>query len=213
MTKLAQHRKGLILGLVAALLALPVLAADKPGKDQTRRLEQQLRAAQQEKNRLTQEKTDTENKLKDVEGKVTEAEKRAEGASARSARLNKELDAAKADIATDKAEKEALAAKLAESERKVTELRNEKQRVEVALAGHKKALGDCQARNARMYDLGNELLDKYEKKGCLDSALQAEPFTRLKRAQIEKMVEEDRERLDNEQLLPPRGAGAAESAR
>jgi chromosome segregation ATPase len=209
MTKIAQHRKGLILGLAAVLLALPVLAADKPGKDQTRHLEQQLRAAQQEKNRLTQEKTETETKLKDVQGKVTDAEHRADAAGARSSRLNKELDAAKADIAAGKAEKEALAAKLAETERQVTELRNEKQHVEVALTGHKKALGDCQARNARMYDLGNELLDKYEHKGCFASVLQAEPFTGLKRAQIEKMVEADREKFDKEQILPTSGAEAA----
>jgi len=51
-----------------------------------------------------------------------------------------------------------------------------------------------------MYKLGNDLLNKYEEKSCFSSVLQAEPFTGLKRAQIEKMIEEDREKLDKDQL-------------
>ena len=51
-----------------------------------------------------------------------------------------------------------------------------------------------------MYKLGFELIDRYENKSFLTSALQAEPFTGLKRAQIEKMAEEERERFDKERL-------------
>lgn len=195
MTTSERWQKGWLAGLAALLLAFPASAADKPAKDQTRRLEQQLRAAMRQK-------TETEAKLTEVQGKVTEAESRADAAGARSARLAKALETAKADIATGQAEKEALAAKLSETERQLAQLKNEKLRVDADLAAHKKTLGDCRTRNARMYDLGTELLGRYERKSCLDSALQAEPFTGLKRAQIEKMMEEDRERLDKEQILP-----------
>jgi len=190
----------------ALLLAQPAPAADK---DQTKHLQQQLRAAQQEKNRLSQEKSDAENRLKEVEAKASDAEHRADAAGARGARLNKELEATRGELATTRADKDALAAKLADAEHKLAELRLDRQRLELALSGEKKAHGDCRGRNARMYELGNELLDRYEQKGCFTSALQAEPFTGLKRAQIEKMIEADRERLDKDQILPATAAGSA----
>ena len=208
MTARASRRLLPFLPVAAALLiTLPALAADKVDKDQAKHLQQQLRAAQQDKNRLTQEKADAESKLKDVEAKVADAQHSAQAAGARSARLNKELEATRGELATTKAEKEALAAKLADAERKLAELRLDKQRLDLSLSGEKKAHGDCRGRNARMYELGNELLDRYEQKGCFTSALQGEPFTGIKRAQIEKMVEADREKLDKEQILPPTGAG------
>jgi hypothetical protein len=84
--------------------------------------------------------------------------------------------------------------------------------MEAALAKLKTGLSGCWERNDRMYKLGNELLVKYEQKSCFTSALQAEPFTGLKRAQIEKMVEEDREKFDKDQLLPAQVPGAATPA-
>ena len=62
------------------------------------------------------------------------------------------------------------------------------------------ALAASRERNERMYRLGFELIDRYENKGVWTSALQAEPFTGLKRAQIEKMAEEDRDKFDKERL-------------
>lgn len=194
------------------LLTLPVMAADRSSKESAaaRRLEQQLRAAKQEKDQLTQEKTGLEGQLKEAQAKAAEAHHRNQSASARNAELAKELDGARASIAAAAADKEALAAKLAETERKLGELRLDKQRVDLALAGEQKTHGECRARNANMYALGNELIDRYEHKTCSDAMLQTEPFTGIKRAQIEKMIEQDRERLDKNQILSAPGTNAAQ---
>lgn len=211
------YRNWLIFTITAALVALPALAGDQPGKDQTKRLQQQLRKAEQEKSQLAQQKTETESQLKEAQGKASDAERQANAASHRNARLNKELEASKAEkealAIASKADHAALEGKLAETERKLAEQRLERQQLEVALARQKTALSGCSERNARMYEIGNELLDKYEQKGCLSSVLQGEPFTGLKRAQIEKMVEEDREKLDKDQLLPAQGEKVAAPAR
>jgi hypothetical protein len=37
----------------------------------------------------------------------------------------------------------------------------------------------------------------YEKKSCFDSSLQREPFTGLKRVEIENAIEDMREKLDS----------------
>jgi septal ring factor EnvC (AmiA/AmiB activator) len=202
-------RNPLLIVVATLLMASPAISADKPGKE-TRRLQQQLRAAEQEKSQLAQQKSELETQLKAAQDKASDAVSRADSAESRNARLNKELKATKAELvaltASSKAEQATLSAKLGETEHKMAEQRqvfdNEKHQMDDASTPLRTALSGCQERNGRMYVLGNELLDKYEKKSCFTSALQAEPFTGLKRAQIENMIEEDREKFDKDQLLP-----------
>jgi chromosome segregation ATPase len=222
MRSVTTYRVWLVFGMIAVLVVLPARAADKPDKyqAQTRRLQQQLRAAEEEKGQLAQQKADAESQLKDAQRKAVDAQRRADAVTGMNSRLSKELETIKAEkeaLATaSKAEQAALAAKLAETERKLVEQRlaygAEKQQIEAVLAKYTAALTGCRERNDRMYKLGNELLEKYEHKSCFTSVLQAEPFTGLKRAQIEKMMEEDREKLDKDQLLPAQGAEAAAPA-
>ncbi len=216
------------LALAATLAAAPGQAAEKTDgrlQAQMRRLQQQLRMTEQEKAQLVQQKSDAENQLKNAQGGVTEAQRHAGALAARIAVLNNELKAAKAKheavnaekaalAESSKAEYAALAAKLAEAERRLSEQRiafdAEKRRLESALATSASSTAGCQMRNDRLHRLGNELLERYEKKSCVASLLQAEPVTGLKRAQVEKVVEEYREKLDKEQLLPgQKGEGAA----
>lgn len=193
-------RNWLLLSLSAALLALPAHAADKAGKDQTKRVQQQLRKAEQEKTQLLQQKTEIEGQLKDSQEKAAEAERRAEAAAQRGSRLIRELGAIKAEkealASAGKAELAALSAKLAEAERKLAEQRQEKQTLDAAFARQKTALSVCTERNAALHKLGNEVLDHYEQKGCLTSVLQAEPFTQLQRVKIENLIEDYRDKLD-----------------
>jgi hypothetical protein len=41
-----------------------------------------------------------------------------------------------------------------------------------------------------------QLLERYEKKGCMSSLLEQEPFTQIKRVELENLVEDYRDRLD-----------------
>ena len=202
-------KHGLLLLVLAGLMG-PASAADKPGKDATRRLQQQLRKAEQDKSQALAEKSEVENKLKEALDKAGSAESRANAMDRRATQLGKELKALKAEndalAAASQTEAEALNRKIADAERRIAEQRSafdvEKQRLESISKNQLTALNGCSERNSRMYKLGNELLDKYEHKRCWDSTLQGEPFTGLRRAQIEKMIEEDHEKLDKDQLLP-----------
>jgi chromosome segregation ATPase len=209
MNRIKNNHSWLVLGLVAALAASPSFAADKPTKDQaqSRRLQQQLRQVEQDKAQLTQKVAEAESQVKELEEKLATSKRLADEASARAARLSKDLDKVRSQAA---AEKESLTTKLTETERKLADLKlssaAEKQQFEGAAARQKTALAGCAERNARMYKLGNELLDKYEEKSCFTSALQAEPFTGLRRARIEKMIEEEREKFDKDELNPGKQA-------
>jgi len=203
MNSIKNNHGWLVLGVVIALTAGTSFAADKPAKDQSRRLQQQLRQVEQEKAQLSQKVAETESELKELQEKLLAAKRLADEASARASRLSKDLDKARSQAAADK---ESLTAKLTETEHKLADLQRsfaaEKQQLENVAARQRTALAGCAERNARMYKLGNELLDKYEEKSCFTSALQAEPFTGLQRARIEKMIEEEREKLDKDELNP-----------
>lgn len=203
MSSVKKNPSWLVLLVVFAVMAGSSFAADKPAKDQSKRLQQQLRQAEQEKAQLNQKVSEAESQLKVVQEKSTASKRLADEASGRASRLSRELESLRTLAAADKA---SLSAKLAEAERKLADLKlsfaAEKQQLETNSARQRTALAGCSERNARMYKLGNDLLDKYEEKSCFTSVLQAEPFTGLRRAQIEKMVEEEREKLDKDELIP-----------
>lgn len=94
-------------------------------------------------------------------------------------------------------------AKLADSESELARTREaqraaeaEGKRLQAALAAEKQQHVSCVERGQELRRLGSEVLERYEKKSCFDSALQHEPFTGLKRVEIENAVEDLREKLD-----------------
>lgn len=182
--------------LAVALVAAPTQAAEKkadPNKEQIRRLQAAQRKLEQEKVVLAQEKDA-------VAAELGEAKKKVDGESRRAASLRKELDA-------QKAEKEAVAGKLAETEtelRKVLEQQRitetERKRLDALAAQQKQSIAHCEEHNAKLHGQGVALLEKYQSKSCFDSALQNESFTGLKRVEIENFVEDHREKLDEHKL-------------
>lgn len=198
----------LFLIAIAALATLPALSADKP--DPAKRLQQQLRKAEQERQQLTLQKVEAEKQLKDAQEKAAEAGR---SATQRNARLSREVASLKAEkealAESSKVEQAALTAKLTETERRLSELRLEKQQLDAVFARQKTALGTCVERNVGMYRLGNEVLDKYEQKGCFTSLLQGEPFTQLQRAKIENFMEDYRDKLEAQKFEPAAGRPVA----
>jgi chromosome segregation ATPase len=200
----------IVLPLALALtFALPVKAADdkKAGKEQVRQLQQNQRKLEQEKVQLAQEKTQLDGELKDSKLKLAETSGRADAASRQRLTLSKELGAANAD-------KAALIAKVAETEKKLLEAEQKlvtandafqrldgvKTQVEVNLAQRSQVLASCEAMNQAQHQYGMEILEKYQSKGCSSVLLQKEPFTGLKQVQIENMLEAYREKFDRQSL-------------
>ncbi|MBN8280031.1 MAG: hypothetical protein J0M16_05445, partial [Gammaproteobacteria bacterium] len=60
----------------------------------------------------------------------------------------------------------------------------------------------CAENNVALADIALEALDRYEKKGCFGALAQAEPFTGLKRVQVENAVDESRQRVEKLRLAP-----------
>jgi chromosome segregation ATPase len=182
--------------LAATFAVTPALAAEKkadPNKGEVRRLQQMQRQLEREKVELAEQKAAAESELGDVRKKV-------DGESRRAAALSR-------DVGALRAARDATAAKLAETEaelRKTQEAQRaaeaEGKRLQAALAAEKQQLQVCTEQGQELRKVGNQVLDLYEKKSCLDSSLQGEPFTGLKRVEIENAVEDMREKLDSQRV-------------
>jgi chromosome segregation ATPase len=208
--------------LPGALLVLPAAAQERDReRAQLQRLQQQLSVLQREKAGLQSEKAQLEEKLKGAEASAEELKSRAAGAAGRAAQLQKELEVSRKGADGEKQAREAVEKRLADLQRRFDELTARQQETAAALAGRDgeaKALGarlaaeqqryaTCGAANARLYLIGRDLLERYENKSCGAILLESEPFTRLKRVELENLVEDYRDRLDEQRVAPKPPAG------
>jgi chromosome segregation ATPase len=81
---------------------------------------------------------------------------------------------------------------------RATEL--ERNELRTALAGRERAFDQCAANNQKLFDTGNEVLDRYEQKGCFSAFRENEPFTQNRRVQLQNLVDEYRWALEDQKL-------------
>lgn len=206
-TMLKMTLRGVLLLMVVLAWAPAGAADDKKGGEQLRRLQQKLRAVEQEKSQLVQGKSELDSQLKEGADKLAVVRRNADNASRQKAALEKDLKAADAD-------KAALADKLAEVEQLLAAstarlaeagaaLRLSEQGIrqrDSELATRATALSECAARNASLHRVGVDLLKQYEQKSCVGTGLQRELLTQIKRVGVENMLDEYRDKLDQELL-------------
>jgi len=63
-----------------------------------------------------------------------------------------------------------------------------------------RALDQCVASNQKLFETGNEVLDRYENKGKWDALREREPFTQTRRVRLQNLVDEYRWALDDQRL-------------
>ena len=155
----------------------------------------------------------------------------------------KQLDAAKAQLTASKSTAGTAAAQLAaaqassqstaqsleQSKARLQELVNRFRETAVALRGvesdraqlqqqlaqSRASFDQCAERNYQLYQVDNEVLDHYEHEGTISHLARAEPFTRIKRTQVENLVDEYKARAEElrvQKAAPPAGAAPAAPA-
>lgn len=181
-------------------------AADKdPAKEQARRQQQAQYKLQQEKAQLAQEKAALETQLKEAGEKASAAEEKVAGAAKRSAGLAREVESLRS-------EREKLTSELAETRQKL----EERQKELSASKGNEKSLGgqlelrgkqlaQCEQKNAMLYQHGLEMGQRLADRSFIDFLAVLEPFTGIKRVEMENVLEEYREKLDAQRLEPVQG--------
>jgi chromosome segregation ATPase len=85
----------------------------------------------------------------------------------------------------------------------------ERNELRTALASRESAFNQCAAANQKLFETGNEVLDRYEDKGCFSSMRENEPFTQNRRVRLQNSVDEYRWAFED-QKLPESAAPATE---
>jgi chromosome segregation ATPase len=117
--------------------------------------------------------------------------------NARMNSLSKELSEVRAAYETQG--KEYTQAKKDHAE-KSARLTADNQSLKAELKRQEQMLARCNANNTELCVLVDELLAKYESKGVVTSILQKEPFTQFEKAEVEKVVQEYRDKKADHSL-------------
>jgi chromosome segregation ATPase len=188
-------------------------------REMLRRAQQQLQQVQGQVSTLEQEKAKLGNE-RDL------ARKEAGAAQRQLRKLNQDLVEAKASgeqlakaVEALKLELSSTQTRLTDSENKLAETATtlsrtqqtlaraeaEKRQLENIKLSQARDIASCENNNLLLYQTGRELMTRFEQKSCVDVLAQKEPFTGLQRVRIENLLEEYRDKLDEQKLIKPPG--------
>ena len=151
-----------------------------------RQAQQELATAQEEKDALSRE-------LATVGEKTTALEERIVRYKEEFEKLVENRDQYKSKLAE-------TVAIVKERNEMIYKLRAEKEDLTGNLQETSSTLNRCVKHNARLSKLAEELISAYENKGIGAALSQAEPFTQLKKVELEKLIQQYRDRIDNDNL-------------
>jgi chromosome segregation ATPase len=115
---------------------------------------------------------------------------------ATSQRTSKELEDTKTKM-------QELITKFRETITQMRGIETERAHLQQQVAQGETALDVCAQRNYDLYQVDNEVLDRYAHEGAFSHVARAEPFTRIKRTQIDNLVLEYKERAEQLRVKKP----------
>lgn len=197
--------------LIVSLISLQAQAEVAPrgggATDQTQALIQQLGS---ERTRLSAENAKLKKQLKDAEKELKQLKQD-------EAKVNKELSVTQAKLNDKTVFSQKLSERLNQAKNKLDELvarfretitnlrqvENESAQQAQQIVQLNEELKSCATNNIALSELGYEMLDKYENKGFFDQVAQNEPFTQLKKVQIENLVDEYKYKIEDQAYTFP----------
>ena len=194
----------LLFAATAPLAAQNAPTVESRLREQLKAMAGQLRTAETEKATLQSDKAALDEKSKKLDLQVTEIGKQ----------LAAETDKAKKEGETLRNEIAAKVAEIAQSNaelKKATEFgskaaalarKTEAERSKLAAEGIqlKRVVADQRAKNGKMFEIGNEILTRYEKFGFGTAITSREPFVGLTRVRLETLIEEYGGKLAEQRL-------------
>lgn len=110
------------------------------------------------------------------------------------------------ELAQTKERMQELVAKFRETLQSMREIETDRTTSKQTLATRDQELKVCVDRNLALYKLNQEVLTRLEHQGLWSRMAQAEPFTKIKRVELENLVDEYKSRADDQRVSPPKPA-------
>lgn len=179
---------------------------------QLQQVQGQVSALEQEKAALGKERDQVRKEVQAVRGKLRKSERDLAEEKTRGEQLAKELEGTKQDLSATKTRLADTEGKLADTAKALFQTQQtlartevDKRALEILKVRQEKDIAACEGKNLRLYQTGRELMTRFEQKACGEIMAQKEPFTGLKRVEVENLLEEYRDKLDEQKLIKPPG--------
>lgn len=157
------------------------------------RLKQELAAMRKELDALKGAHSADERRLRAFEGAALRA-----GADRDSSQRELELELEQA-----RERMQELVAKFRETAGSLRDVESEKAALTGTLTRREAELKSCAEHNLKLFDINNEILARLEDRGFWSAVSSAEPFTRLKRVELDNLTEEYRGKAEDHLLQQP----------
>lgn len=219
-----RHRNALTLTLAGIVLAA---AGTAPGVAQTARsggssggssqvLLQQMQqlasertALQAENDRMKKELAEITKERDALKSARASADRRLQASESEVARAARERETADGETEKLKERMQELVAKFRETANTLRDVESERAAFKQSLTEQSSALSSCKAKNESLFKLNDEVLTRLEDQGVLSRMASAEPFTKIKRVQLQNLVDEYRYQAEEQKVVPtPLGASA-----
>jgi len=214
-------RTGSMIACAAMLMALTMTparaqVARSGGSSANAQLLQQLQQLAAERTSLRAE-NDALKKKNDELSKALDSLKTAQKSlDARSKASAAELEQAKSEHATSEEQVKQLRdrmaeliAKFRETAQTLRDSETDRASLKQSLAGRERELSVCIDRNLALYQINDEALTRLEKQTFWSRLARSEPFTQLKRIEMENLVDDYRARAQDQRVTPRSPAAAA----
>lgn len=179
-------------------------------REQLRQTTLQLRAQQDDNAVLKSKLLNQEDELSRLRTTAAPAAKPQAAVADASAELRRRLKSEAANSDALRLQFEQSQAELAQAQKAISEGKEQLQirdaavtRTETAVAAGQQSLQGCLQNNARLIDIGNDLLRRYRDKGPWTALWQAEPLTGLERVELETLSDDIRHQLRDQRYTPP----------
>ena len=150
------------------------------------KLKEDLEKARKDLEKATADKTSLENKIK-----AGAAEAGRDAASAKQS---------EAEVERLRAQMQELVAKFRETAQTLRDVEGDRVAARGELKTQERELKTCIDRNAGLYNLNTEVLDKMSNRGFWAAVGEREPFTKLKRVELENLIDDYKYRADELKL-------------
>ncbi len=206
------------LGALALLIALavrPVMAqVERSGGEANAELMQQYQQALGERDQLQQDNAKLKKDLEDAGRQLAAARQQLAASKADASRNETQLAAAQAanagtskTLAAYQSRMDELIARFRETIDQLRDTETDRAQVKAALAQSKSAFDKCAAANSALYQVTDQVLDRYEHQSLFGYLARSEPFTRIKRAEVDNLALEYRQRAEALRVKSPGPSG------
>ena len=207
----------LMIGIAVFASSATLAESARKGGGNNAQLMQQMQQLAAERTTLQAENTRLKGELEALRKERDSLKKSQDGSEQRSrasgaalARAAREKETSDAELARVKEQTEQLVAKFRETIQELRTAESDRTSLRQTLGTRDTELKTCVNNNVALYKLNDEILTRWEGQGFWTSLGRAEPFTKLKRTQLENLADEYRGRAEDAQL--PQAAVAGKPA-